>query len=148
MITGNLGLIAPAELIASTIAGAGYVRTGIEAVKVGAVAFLLPLLIIWAPILTLNSQEPISAIISIISCVGLVLSLQIALVGYYITNISTGGRAVVGLSAGLLFAYIATQSYLLSLAGFVVLFLLTFRQWRINISSKAAFISSQATQPS
>ncbi len=122
--------MAPAALIASGIAGGSYLKTAIEAVKVGAIAFLLPFMVIWNPALLLQPNDLASAVTVIVAALAAILMLQASLVGYYLTVLNLGERVISAATAVLLIAHIATGSYLLFFIGFAICLLLTLWQWR------------------
>lgn len=111
--------------IAAPIAGAGYMRTSFEELKVGAVAFILPFLGIWVPMIILQPQELLWAILGIAVSFILVVLLQVCFVGYYFTTASLIARLLAGACGAALLFSLATQSIFALSAGLIVAALLT-----------------------
>lgn len=120
--------IAPGALIASALARGSYIGTAIEAVKVGAAAYLLPFMFIYAPVLVLRATDPISGVMGIIASLALVLTLQVSVVGVYLAKLNLSERAASIVSAVLLTAYFITQNYMVFGAGAGLCLLLTLQQ--------------------
>ncbi len=122
--------VAIGAVIAAKLAGGSYTRTALEALKVAAAGFLLPFMFIYCPSLLLQPQEPFFAVTGIIASIILLLSLQIAFVGYYFTRCCPIERAIFLAVGALLFLFLPLQHYALFAAGIVIFALMTFRQFR------------------
>ena len=130
--------VALACVFASKLAEARYIKTGIEAVKVGMAGFIIPFMIIWCPALLLDFSEPvILALIKLIACFVTLLGLQISMVGYYLFALNIVERAMFGLSSILFFLSIYYGSILSFIVGAIIFIGLTFLQ---NLKQKRVTI--------
>lgn len=85
--------IALAAFAAATITGANPMRTGFEAMKLGWVAYIVPVLFVLSP--TLILAGPTGAVaIDIITAIGGVYMVSVAVVGHFQNNLSPVYRAV------------------------------------------------------
>jgi TRAP transporter 4TM/12TM fusion protein len=110
--------VALAAIFASKLAGAGYIRTAVEAAKVGIAGFILPFMFIWNPALMLNFSEPAGLIVMKSMAVLLtLLGLQAGIVGYFLTELDILKRAIAGVSAILLVLSIYSGNIALFAAG-------------------------------
>jgi TRAP transporter 4TM/12TM fusion protein len=123
--------VALAAIFASKLAGSGYIKTSLEAFKVGVGGFILPFLFIWNPALLLDFSEPIGTILY--KCIGTVLilfALQISFTGYYLAAISFISRLLILLPCALFILSIYFASVELFAMGLAVFILLTLFQYR------------------
>lgn len=112
--------IAITAITAAPIAGAGYLETSIEGVKAGLVAWLLPFLVIYSPVIILQPSDPFDAVAKLFAIFGGILLLQAALVGYYFTRLNLTDRSLSGASAVALIAFVFQTNYLLFALGLVI----------------------------
>ncbi|MFC1993485.1 TRAP transporter permease [Chloroflexota bacterium] len=122
--------VAIAALIAARIAGASYIRTTVEAVKVAIAGFLLPFMFIYCPILLLQPQETLQAITRVAASLVALLTFQIAFVGYYIRECRPLERVLALVASASLIAFLPLQSYVLLGVGIAVFTLVTLWQLR------------------
>ena len=122
--------VAIGAVIAARLAGGGYTRTAIEAIKAAAAGFLLPFLFIYCPVLLLLPQEPAAAAAGAFAGMLMLFTLQVALVGYYLTRCRLQDRALALLSFALLLIFFPLQNYILFATGIIVFIMLTYRQFR------------------
>jgi TRAP transporter 4TM/12TM fusion protein len=109
--------VAPTAIAAAPIAGAPYLRTCVEALKSGFAVGLLPFFVLWAPVLILQPQAPLDAIVKIAVILVLIFFGQVAFVGQYLSRVGALGRVAAGLTTVLLVAFCGTTNYLLLAAG-------------------------------
>lgn len=122
--------VALVALIASKLAEASYMKSAIEATKAAIGGFIIPIMFIYCPILLLQPQEPLGAILGIVAAVLCLLSLEVAFVGYYLGSCSAVERALAaGGGASLLVFFIVQSSFLFAL-GVIMAILVTLIQWR------------------
>jgi TRAP transporter 4TM/12TM fusion protein len=118
--------VALACVFASKLAEARYMRTGIEAVKVGMAGFVIPFMIIWCPALLLNFSEPMGLMAAkIISCFIALFCLQISNVNYYVIHLNTFERVMFILCSFLFFVNIYSGSILSFVTGGIIFIGLT-----------------------
>jgi len=122
--------IAIAALIASRIAGSSYIGTAVEAVKVAIAGFLLPFMFIYCPTLLLQSQELLPAITGVVASLVVLLTFQVAFVGYYLTECRPRERVLALVAAALLMAFLPLENYVLFAAGMALFALVTLGQLR------------------
>jgi len=139
------GLITPpvalTAVVAAPIAGANYLKTSIEAVKAGVIAWFLPFMLVWSPGLILQPQEPMEMITKLIASFLLVLLLQVALTNHYFIHLNPGERGIAVVCVGALIYFIVTGNFMLLATGLIIGTLLTLWQWR-----KSRLIRSAAGQ--
>ncbi len=127
LITPPVGLCC---VVAAPIAGADYLRVGLEAVKGAVIAWLLPFLVIWAPGVILQEQATLAMVAQLVAALTTVLMLQASVVGYYLTRLKPAERAVPIVVVVALAAFIVTRGYLLLVIGLIVGVLFTV--WQIG----------------
>ena len=77
--------VALAAIFASKLAGASYIKSSLEAFKVGICGFCLPFLFIWNPALLLNfSESTVTIAYKFAATLFSILTLQICFTGYYL----------------------------------------------------------------
>lgn len=108
MITPPVGL---GSLVASRLAGGSYFKTGWEAVKASISGFTLPFVIAYSPIIIMQPQEPLSAVMDIIFVFLIVSSTQIALSRYFLANLGLLETIAMGGAALLILIYFTTRNF-------------------------------------
>jgi TRAP transporter 4TM/12TM fusion protein len=129
--------VAIGAVIAARLAGGGYTRTAMEAIKAAAAGFLLPLLFIYCPVLLLLPQRPSAVAAGVFAGILMLFALQVALVGYYLARCRLLDRALALLSFLFLLVFFPLQHYILFTAGIIVFSILTLRQIRAVRASHA-----------
>lgn len=114
--------IAIGALVASQLAEAEYWPTSWEALKAASTAFLLPYLIVFAPVIVLAPDGGffVSAMQIVAIPLG-ILSLQITFSSYFLGNVATLKRTLFGISALLFFGTVFSRSALFLVAAVVLL---------------------------
>jgi TRAP transporter 4TM/12TM fusion protein len=120
--------VAMGSLVASKLAGADYVKTAIESCKATGAAFILPLLLIYCPIIILQPQDPLSAVMGIIAALIFLTAFEIGLVGYAWRKCGSTERIFWGVAAIISILHLVLQSYVLFAIGIIVFGLLIFYQ--------------------
>ena len=105
--------------MAAPLAGANYLKLSVEAVKAGVVAWILPFLAIFVPVVILQPLDPFIGVIKIIATLILILFLQVTIVGYFIIQTTPATRSISGLAALTLFAFIISTNYLFLALGLI-----------------------------
>ena len=75
--------VAIAAMFGAQLAGAPYMKTSLEAVKVGIGGFILPFMIIWSPAFLGDFSNPLVALAELAICVLIFLWLQAGFVGFF-----------------------------------------------------------------
>ncbi|MBW2095947.1 MAG: TRAP transporter fused permease subunit [Deltaproteobacteria bacterium] len=122
--------VALVALIAAKLADASYIRSAIEATKAAVGGFIIPFMFIYCPVLLLQPQEPVEAVIGILGSIVCLFALEVGFVGYYLTRCSYGERILGGVAGLCLFAYFLTQNYALFIGGICLCIFLTVLQVR------------------
>jgi len=122
--------VAVASLFASELAGAPYLRTAFESAKAGIAGFVLPFMIIWCPVLFLRPSDPLSATVQIGACIMILVALQVTFCNHYLARLSLTERALLVACFTMLLAYLVTQNYAWSIAGFILFIGVTVWQLR------------------
>jgi TRAP-type uncharacterized transport system fused permease subunit len=121
-------------LIAAKLAGASYIRSAIEATKAAIGGFIIPFMFIYCPVMLMQPQEPVSAAIGLVSGILCMFVLEIAFVGYFMTNCSILERLTAMAVAICLMLYFIFSSYLLFVIGIAGCGFVVFMQWRKKIA--------------
>ena len=132
--------VAPAAVVASGLAKAGFMKTAVEEVKPAIAGFLIPFMIIWCPILILEPQGSLFVgLLRLLALFVATVGIQIGLNDYFLVRCSGLERALYILSAAFLFLGAPFQGQLLFAsvgAGLVLFTLLTIFQVRRKRTSK------------
>jgi TRAP-type uncharacterized transport system fused permease subunit len=131
--------IAIGALVASQLAEAEYWPTSWEALKAASTAFLLPYLIIFAPVIVLAPDGGLFvSVIQIIAIPLGILSLQITFSSYFLGNVATIKRALFGITAILFFGTVFSRSALFLLAAVALFVICSISQVIIRGRTKTA----------
>jgi TRAP transporter 4TM/12TM fusion protein len=129
--------VALAALFGAQLAGASYMKTALEAAKVGIAGFVLPFMIIWSPAFLGDYSDPFISVTGLIVCILVFIALQAGFVGYMFARLNVFER-ILGFTATLvLMAYINTKSILLlavGLAMFVIGFGIQIGRRRLGVT--------------
>jgi len=133
LITPPVGL---ANVVAAPICGASYLKTSVEAVRAAVVAWFLPIMVIGAPVIILMPEAgPSLWIPKLIACFGMLVFLQILLVGYFLKEANLLERVIAGIGAVALITFIVTGVFIIFGVGMIVAILLTIKQLRAKRQS-------------
>lgn len=122
--------VAIGVIIAAQVAEARFLKTALEALKAAAGSFLVPYLFIWSPILLLMPKDPLSGTLGLIASFVIIMSIQVAVCGQYLTSINRLERAVFVVIILLLFTSLFTGNYVIIAAGIALMMIATIWQWR------------------
>ena len=122
--------IAPGAIIASKLAGARYLPTALEAVKASLAGFVLPFLIIWYPelLLQFGSSSVFLAVIRLLSCLVLLVTLEVAIVNHYLMPLKHWERISFVICAAFFIGFFVTKGAALLVAGVILFISLTVLQ--------------------
>ena len=115
-------------IVAAPISGANYLKLSVEAVKAAVVAWLLPFLAIYVPLVILQPQEPLTEAIKLVVAIALIIILQVFIVGFFVVQTNFKTRTLAAMSAIALFVFIVTTNYILLAAGLIFAAILTLWQ--------------------
>jgi TRAP-type uncharacterized transport system fused permease subunit len=122
--------VAPGALIACKLAGSPYMKTAWEATKVAIVGIFIPFVFVYAPVMLLFPQEPVSAVLCIMAAVAFIVALQSSFVGYFMRSCTLWERTL-GLTATVILGvYVVTQALGWFLLGMVLFVVMVAWQWR------------------
>ena len=124
---GMVSMITPpvclAAYTAAAIVQADYMKTGLEATRLGIVAYIVPFLFVFSPALLLKGSAVDVCLVAVTAVAGTVL-LGVALTGYLFREIGTLKRVLLGLAAlGLLFPHVGPGilfSWVTNVAGIAI----------------------------
>ena len=122
--------VAVVALIAAKLAGAEYIKSAIEATKSAIGGFVIPFMFIYCPILLLQPQEPLGALIGVIASIICLLILEVAFVGYYFMHCGLAERLLAATGGVSLLVFFVVQNYILFATGLAICILVTLLQWR------------------
>ena len=112
--------VAIAALFGAQLAGAPYMKTGLEAAKVGIAGFVLPFMIIWVPAFLGDFSNPVLSIFQLFGCLIVFLGLQAGFVGYMLARMGWIER-IMSIAGPLCFMSNLYNNNLLWLASAVIL---------------------------
>lgn len=136
LITPPIGL---AVFVAAPMCGASYISTAWEAVKAGVVAWFLPIMVISTPAIILMPSGGINIWLpNLISCLGMLLLLQIMFIGYFLKVSSISERILAGTGALLFILHIIKFNYIIFVLGIVCIVFLAIKQ---TIENKARAVT-------
>jgi TRAP transporter 4TM/12TM fusion protein len=121
-------------IVAASLAESAYMRSAVEAVKAALVAWLLPFLAIFVPIVILQPMESQLAAPKLIAVIIAIVFLQGATVGYYIVRTNAGTRSLAAITAAALLGFIFTANYISLAIGLALGVFLTLWQLRARRS--------------
>ena len=121
--------VAIAAVFASRLADANYMRTSVEAVKVGIAGFFLPFMIVWAPGFIGDFSQPFLQVLKLAVILLMLLPIQMFLVGYLIGNLGLVERSLAAISALSLFVFVYNNSLVLLVLGILALVVVVIWQW-------------------
>lgn len=127
--------VGAACIVAAPLSGANYLKLSVEALKAAVVAWILPFLAIFVPLVILQPVEPLLEAIKLITTVILIIILQVFIVGYFLVKTNYKTRTLAGISAIALFGFIVATNYTLLIVGLSLGALLTLWQLRERRSS-------------
>lgn len=119
-------------LVTSKMAKAPFFKSGIEATKVAIAGFLVPFLIIWAPIITLRPDDALWSILMILNSIALITAVQVLICGYYLTDVRLWERLLFFAISLLLFFSMPIRRYEMASAGLILFVLATLWQFRMR----------------
>lgn len=120
--------VALAPLFSSQLANASYIKTSLEAVKVGIGGFLLPFMIALYPVLMWEPADPLFAVAGFVACVVALIVFQAGFVSYLLTELHVVERALfIFCGLGLMW-YLYTQTIMIFILTIVLIILLCIYQ--------------------
>jgi TRAP-type uncharacterized transport system fused permease subunit len=122
--------VAIGALVAARMAEANYWATNWEALKAAFVAFLLPYIIVFVPLVIMQPQGGwLVSGMEIVAILGMVLASQIALSAYCFGLLKIGPRLLFALSAFFLACYIFSRQPIFFMGGLFIFFALLVWQY-------------------
>jgi TRAP transporter 4TM/12TM fusion protein len=122
--------IAFLAIIGAKLAGASYIKTAIETIKVAGIGLLLPFMFIYTPVLLLAPRSPMKATTGLIASILLIVAGQFSFVGYFLTSCNPLERLLWFAAMVLLFLFLPTSAFTLFWAGIILVVILTIFQIR------------------
>ncbi len=122
--------VAVGALIAARLAGAQYMKTGLESVKVALGGFIVPFLFVWIPVLLLQPDDPLWSITGILMSVAVIVALQVVVCNYYLTSVAVWERILFVAIVLTMFLSLPSREYTLAVLAIVAFVLATIWQWR------------------
>ena len=109
--------VAIAALFGAQLAGASYMRTGIESAKVGIAGFVLPFMIIWSAGFLGDYSNPVIFVIELFVCILVFIGLQASFVGYFLTALNPAERILMLAGSCMLMPHLYTKNIVWLAAG-------------------------------
>ena len=122
--------VAFASMAGAALAGGSFMKTSLEAFRLATAGFVLPYLIVFVTVLTLQSENLLGSV-TILAAVPLALAaLVVVLYNHFLVPTSVLERLLFALAASALFGHCFTGIYLLFVGGLLTFLVLTFWQWK------------------
>lgn len=122
--------IALSCLVAAPIADAGYLRIGLESVKVAIGGWLLPFIVLFFPGMLLMPDSPLTMVTKLLSSIILILFAQVFINNYWYGTLNIVGRILAIVCVSSLLAFITTTNYIFMVLGILVAVAITGWQLR------------------
>lgn len=123
------GMLSPpvgfTSLVASKLAGAKYLPTGLKAMLVSSAGIIIPLMFIWSPALLMDfSASPIIVLTQLLAALIVTGLLSCFVAGYFLRELSWVERVVCAVATAITFSYFPTGNLaLFVIGGLLALFL-------------------------
>jgi len=127
--------VAISALTASVISGASYTQTAIQSVKAGFVAWLLPFMVIWVPMIILQPQELFIGLFKLFLCVVMIIIVQAAFAGYFILGINNWERILLAACGLAIIIFLFVGTYQILVLGLIILSYMVYSQTRKKIGN-------------
>lgn len=121
--------VAMVALIASRVAGAGYIKTAMESTKAALGGFLLPFTFAYCPLLLLQPKNLGFEIFGLLATLMLLVNVEGAFIGFYMVRCNLIERFGMFTTGILLFVFIVQGNYLIFAAGSIIFGIMTMIQW-------------------
>ncbi|MFC1893430.1 TRAP transporter permease [Chloroflexota bacterium] len=128
--------VAIGALIAARLAGANYMKTGIESVKVALGGFIVPFLCVWIPVLLLQPDDPFWSITGMVISFLIIIALQVVVCNYYLKPLMVWERILFTAIALTMFLSLPSREYMLAVPAIIVFVLASVWQWRKRKASR------------
>lgn len=132
--------VAMAALIASRIANADFVKTGIESMKLVIPVLLVPFAFIVDPTFLFAPSDLLRGAISLVAFMLGMVAMTIALYGYYLRGLNWVVRALMLVSAAGLYSWVFIKNYFFLSIGVAIFLAITF--WQLAEKRTAYRISN------
>ena len=123
--------VAITAVAAAPLCNVSYLTAGVEAVKCGWLAWIMPFFIIWCPMLIFESTDYLYGFVALLGCLMLIIAWQAAFLGHLKTSMRFMERLLL-LVSGFLFCIFefaqGVASYVWFAAGAVLFLLIYIRQ--------------------
>lgn len=130
--------VAPAAALGAALAGGSFWRTALESSKVSLAGFLVPYLFVLFPPLLLDFSQTTRSqlVLGFLTCLLVILNLEVLFVGYYSTHCNLVERALALIACLLFIGYLTNHSLALFGGGVIVFLGLTGLQWKRSRAKK------------
>lgn len=129
--------VALASMTGSAIAGSNFWATSVQAFKMAIIAYLLPFMFVYNPVILGRFSDPLSTVVTLVAIIGALIALTIVFYGYFFTKIPHWERLLFGLSGAGLFACVITLNYVFFGVGMLLFIPAMLRQFRRRQGSGA-----------
>jgi TRAP transporter 4TM/12TM fusion protein len=116
-------------IVGAKLAGASYMKTAVETIKIAGIGLLLPFMFIYSPVLLLSPVDLFHAVTGIVACVLLIMAGQFSYTGYFLTWCNTAERLLWFITMATLFLFLPMRNAFVFLAGVGVFFILSLLQY-------------------
>jgi len=116
-------------IVGAKLAGASYMKTAVETIKVAGLGLLLPFMFIYSPVLLLSPLNATNAITGIIASILLIMAGQFSYTGYFLTRCTWVERLLWFATTVILFFFLPVRDYSLFAVGTGLFCLLSLLQW-------------------
>lgn len=123
--------VALAALFAAPIAGANYIKTGIEASKIGIAGFLLAFAIVWVGALGFDFSAPVTTIImQYVAIIIMIIAAQVSIVGFCLAECNIIERTFCAIAVATFFYFLYSPAIIVFATGVIISIGVTLWQWK------------------
>ena len=123
--------VAISALFGAQLAEANYLKTAIEAAKVGIAGFILPFIIIFCPVVLFNFSDILPSVFMLIAVAAALIILQAGIIGHWFKELNLMQRAIALVTSGFLMSYIFTGNLFLFFIGLCIGFVFSlWQKWQ------------------
>ncbi|MBN2063097.1 MAG: TRAP transporter fused permease subunit [Deltaproteobacteria bacterium] len=112
--------VAISALFGAKLAEADYLKTAIEAAKVGIAGFILPFIIIFCPVVLFNFSNFHTSAFQLIAIILALVVLQGGVTGYWIKDLNLFQRIFAVMTSGIFMSYIFSKNLYLFFIGLLI----------------------------
>jgi TRAP transporter 4TM/12TM fusion protein len=112
--------VAISAIFGAQLAKANYMKTAVEAAKVGIAGFILPFIIIFCPAVLFNFSNILPSVFMLIALIAALIIMQAGITGNWFKNLNLAERAIALVTSVVFMSYIFTGNLFLFFIGLLI----------------------------